>query len=140
MCKFFPTSQIYDIYGPVLMPLMQANTYLGKWDRVGPWKSRLFRAPNGTRRTARCHFTGPKKVPISAIILALRFFQHLHIIFWCLLYSFVPFHYGTVFSLKKSLGKSNCTYVLLYILIVATVYMQFLLQSSMSIFQCCSAE
>ncbi len=30
------------------------------------WKSRLFWAPNhGTRRTARCHFTGPKKVSIS---------------------------------------------------------------------------
>jgi hypothetical protein len=39
--------------------------YLGKWEGVGPWKSRLFWALNGTRLTARCHFTGPKKVSIS---------------------------------------------------------------------------
>jgi len=29
---------------------------------VGPWNSRDFWAPNGTRLWARCHFTGPKKL------------------------------------------------------------------------------
>ncbi len=31
----------------------------------GPWKSRVFWAPNRTRLSARCHFTGPKKLSIS---------------------------------------------------------------------------
>jgi hypothetical protein len=31
----------------------------------GPWKFRVFWAPNGTRLSARCHFTGPKKLSIS---------------------------------------------------------------------------
>ncbi len=35
------------------------------WEGIGPWKSRLFWAPNSTRLMARCHFTGPKKVSIS---------------------------------------------------------------------------
>ncbi len=38
---------------------------LGKWERVEPWKSRVFRTPNGTRLSARCRFTGPKKLSIS---------------------------------------------------------------------------
>jgi hypothetical protein len=43
------------------MLLMQANRYLGRWEGVGPWKLRLFWAPNGIRLKARCHFKGPKK-------------------------------------------------------------------------------
>jgi hypothetical protein len=39
--------------------------YLGKWEGVGPWKSRVFWAPSGTRLSARYHFTGPKKLSIS---------------------------------------------------------------------------
>jgi hypothetical protein len=35
--------------------------YLGKWKGVGPWKSPVFWAPNGSRLSARCHLTGPKK-------------------------------------------------------------------------------
>ncbi len=95
---------------------------------LGPG-NRDFWAPNGTRRTARCHFTGPKKVPISAIILTLQFFQHLHIFFVFLIF-FCPFSPRYCILLKISLGKSNCNYFLLYILIVATVYIQFLLQST----------
>jgi hypothetical protein len=34
---------------------------LGKCEGIGPWKSRLFWAQNGTCLIARCHFTGPKK-------------------------------------------------------------------------------
>jgi hypothetical protein len=42
-------------YGPLIdtalfvVLLMRANPYLGKWEGVGPWKSQLFWAPNGTR-------------------------------------------------------------------------------------------
>jgi hypothetical protein len=36
--------------------------YWGKWEGVGPWNSRVFWAPICTRLSARCHFTGPKKL------------------------------------------------------------------------------
>jgi hypothetical protein len=39
--------------------------YLGKWEGVGLWNSRVFWAPNGTRLSAQCHFTGPKKLDNS---------------------------------------------------------------------------
>jgi hypothetical protein len=38
------------------------NHYLGKWEGVRPWNSRVFWAPNDTCLSARCHFTGPKKL------------------------------------------------------------------------------
>ncbi len=43
---------------------MCAYPLLGKWEGVGPWNSRVFWAPNGTRLLARCHFTGPKNSQI----------------------------------------------------------------------------
>jgi hypothetical protein len=36
--------------------------YFGKWERVGPWDSRVYWVPNGTCLLAQCHFTGPKKL------------------------------------------------------------------------------
>jgi hypothetical protein len=50
---------------PFVVLLMRANPLLGQVG--GDWTERLFWAPNGTRRTARCNFTGPQKVSISAI-------------------------------------------------------------------------
>jgi hypothetical protein len=47
------------------MLLMRANPLLGQVGGGWARKSRLFWAPNGTRPTARCYFTGPKKVSIS---------------------------------------------------------------------------
>ncbi len=55
-------------------------------------------------RTARCYFTGPKKVPISAIILALRFFHHLHLIFSVFLV-FLSLFPTVLYFLEKKLGK-----------------------------------
>ncbi len=48
-----------------IMFWMRAYPFLGKWEGVGPWKSRVFWAPNGTLLSARCYFTGPKKLSIS---------------------------------------------------------------------------
>jgi hypothetical protein len=39
--------------------------YLGKWEGVGPWNSRVFWAPNDTLLSARYHFTGSKKLSNS---------------------------------------------------------------------------
>ena len=53
-------------YGPLIDTGPVRNAFDAcKWEGVGPWKSRLFWSPNGTRLTARCHFTGLKKVSIS---------------------------------------------------------------------------
>jgi hypothetical protein len=41
------------------------NHYLGKWEGVRPWNSRVFWAPNDTCLSAWCHFTGPKKLSNS---------------------------------------------------------------------------
>ncbi len=49
-------------YGPWNLPQIH---YEVKWEGFGPWKSPVFWAPNGTRHSARCHFTGPKKFLIS---------------------------------------------------------------------------
>ena len=63
----FNQKYILAIYGPMIytalyvMLLMRANPLLGQVGEGWLWKSRLFWAPNGT---ARCHFTGPKKVSI----------------------------------------------------------------------------
>ncbi len=53
---------LIDIYGLVRCGQIH---YMGKWERVGPWKSRLFWASNGTHLTARCHCTSSKKISIS---------------------------------------------------------------------------
>jgi hypothetical protein len=52
----------YNFYGPVRNAFEGGIHYIGKWEGVRPWKSQLYWAPNGTRLSARCHFTGPKKV------------------------------------------------------------------------------
>jgi hypothetical protein len=56
----------YDLYSPCIMFWMHIH-YLGKWEGVGPWKSRVFWAPNGTRLSARCHFTRPKNSRIPGL-------------------------------------------------------------------------
>ncbi len=45
-------SSIYSVFHLIIC---------NKGERVWPWKYLLFRAPNGTLLTARCHFTGPRK-------------------------------------------------------------------------------
>ncbi len=45
---------------------MGSTHYLGKWEGVGSWKSRVCWAPNVTCLSARCHFTGPKKLASSS--------------------------------------------------------------------------
>ncbi len=44
---------------------MRAYPLLGEVGGVGPWNSQVFWAPNGTRLSASCHFTGPKKLENS---------------------------------------------------------------------------
>jgi hypothetical protein len=44
-----------------IMFWMRAYPLLRQVGGVGPWKSRVFWAQNGTRPSARCHFTGPQK-------------------------------------------------------------------------------
>jgi hypothetical protein len=53
-------------YGPLIDTAlhMRANPSLGR----GPWKSRLFSAPNGTRLTALCHFSGPNPHSLTLVI------------------------------------------------------------------------
>ncbi len=53
----------FDLYGPVRHAFDAGSIcYLGKWEGVGPWKSQVFWALNGTHLSARCHFTGPKNL------------------------------------------------------------------------------
>jgi hypothetical protein len=47
------------------MLLMRAAS-IAKWEGVGPWKSRLFWAPNGTRLLAR--FLGPNPLPLVLVV------------------------------------------------------------------------
>ncbi len=46
----------YELYGPV-RNAFDAGTidYLGKWEGVGPWKSRVFWALNRSARAAQVH-------------------------------------------------------------------------------------
>ncbi len=56
----------YNLYSPVRNAFDTGSIhYRGKWEGVGPYKSRLFWVPNGTRLRARCHFTGRKQESIS---------------------------------------------------------------------------
>jgi hypothetical protein len=48
------------------MFLMDAYPLLGEVGGGGPWNSQVFWAQNGTRLSARCHFTGPKKLENSS--------------------------------------------------------------------------
>ncbi len=48
-----------------IMFLMHAYPFLGQVGGGWPLNSRVFWAPNGTRLSAQCHFTGPKKLPNS---------------------------------------------------------------------------
>jgi hypothetical protein len=51
---------------PRIMFLMRADTllYKGKWEGVGPWKSRVFLGPVKWHQTDRRVPFGPKKLPI----------------------------------------------------------------------------
>ncbi len=53
----------YDLYGPERNAFDEGSThYEGKWEGVGPWKSRLFwTLRNGIEPIGECHW-GPKKV------------------------------------------------------------------------------
>ncbi len=52
----------YDLYGPVRNGLMRQIHYEGKWEGVGPWKSRLFWALwNGIEPLDDEYHLGPNK-------------------------------------------------------------------------------
>ncbi len=66
LCRYPWFIYTYDVYSSVRNAFDTGSIhYMGKWEGVGPWKSRLFWAPNGTRLRARCHFIGRKKESIS---------------------------------------------------------------------------
>jgi len=66
----FPQLDIISIYVPMIysalcvMFLMRANPLRGQVRGVGPWKSQIFWAPNGTLLMAQYHL-GPKTFLIS---------------------------------------------------------------------------